>query len=74
MYVHKYVMYNLLKMFLVTGGWDESDDRLDSTEIFDPDLESWRAGPALPSAMSNPRATNIDKRILIFGINNLEHT
>ncbi len=57
-------------MFLVTGGYDYdgSDDYLDSTEIYDPDSGSWRAGAALPSPRSILRAISIDNRILIFGI------
>ena len=53
-------------MFIVTGGYDFSD-YLDSTEIFDPDVGSWRAGAALPSPMSDLRAANIANRIFIFG-------
>ena len=52
-------------MFLVSGGSDGSD-YLDSTEIFDPSLGSWRAGAALPSPRSDLRATNIDNRVLLF--------
>ena len=57
-----------MKMFLVTGGTQTGSDRLDSTEIFDPDLGSWEAGAALPSLMSDLRAAFIDNRILLFGI------
>ena len=59
---------NHLQMFLVTGGYDGSMDQLDSTEIFDPDLGSWRAGAALPSPMVDHKAVNIDNRVLIFGM------
>ena len=52
-------------MFLVSGGHDGSD--LDSTEIFDPSLRSWRAGAALPSHIVGLRATNLDNRVLLFG-------
>ena len=54
-------------MFLVSGGYDESDNFLDSTEIFDPSLGSWRAGAALPSPVYDLRATNLDNRVLLFG-------
>lgn len=53
-------------MFLVSGGWAGSG-YLDSTEIFDPSLISWRAGAALPSPRSGLKATNIDNRIFLFG-------
>ena len=54
-------------MFLVTGGIDGS--YLDLTEIFDPEVGIWKAGAALPSKRTSPRAANIDGRVLIFGIN-----
>ncbi len=54
-------------MLLVTGGRDGSN-QLDSTEIFDPDLGSWRTGAALPSTMAGHKAANIDNRVLIFGM------
>ena len=54
-------------MLLVSGGYDESDKWLDSTEIFDPSLGSWRAGAALPSPVYGLRAANIENRVLLFG-------
>ena len=59
----------MLKMFLVIGGWTGSN-YIDSSEIFDPDQEYWRAGGALPSPMTFPRATTIDNRVFLFGMNN----
>ena len=56
-------------MFLVSGGAINAESYLDSTEIYDPQLGSWRAGAALPSKRRSPRAVNIDGRILFFGIN-----
>ena len=56
-----------MKMFLVTGGKTGSV-RLDSTEIYDPDLGSWRTGAALPSPMIGHKAVNIDNRVLILGM------
>ena len=53
-------------MLLVSGGYDGSVN-LDSTEIFDPSLGSWRAGAALPVPIYDLRATNIDNRVLLFG-------
>ena len=59
----------LLQILLVSGGYTFSEDLviLDSTEIFDPSLGSWRAGAALPSPVWGLRATNIDNRVLLFG-------
>ena len=53
-------------MLLVTGGTDYLN--LDSTEIFDPSLGIWKAGAALPSPWSSPKAATVANRILIFGI------
>ena len=58
---------NLLKMFLVTGGRSAGSDYLDSTEIYDPDLGSWRAGAALPSPRRSLKGGTIANRVLMFG-------
>ena len=52
-------------MFIVSGGYGSG--YLDSTEIFDQSLGSWRAGAALPFPVYRLRATNIDNRVLLFG-------
>ena len=55
-------------MFLVNGGWSISGSGFtDSTEIFDPDVGSWRFGTALPSPMWDLKAASIENRILFFG-------
>ena len=55
-------------MFLVTGGYDDESDELDSTETLDPMLGRWTAsGAKLPRPMSTLRAANINDRVLIFG-------
>ena len=58
-------------MFLVTGGYGDADedDKIDSTEIYDPDFGSWRGGAALPSKRAGLMAASIDGRVLFFGIN-----
>ena len=62
------VFLKLLKMYLVTGGHYDTS-LLDSTEIYDPELEGWKAGAALSGPKKNLRAANIDNRVLIFGNN-----
>ena len=57
-----------MKIFLVTGGLETGEDRIDSTEIYDPDLGSWSAGAALPSPRGNLKAATVANRILLFGI------
>ena len=44
-------------------------DKIDSTEIYDPDFGSWRGGAALPSKRVGLMAAHIDGRVLFFGIN-----
>ena len=56
-------------MLIVSGGYTESA-YTDSTEIFDPSVGSWRDGAALPSPMGYMKATTMDNRVFIFGINN----
>ena len=59
----------LIQVFLVTGGFVENGDFLDSTEVYDPSVGTWvEAGAKLPRPMYGLRATNIDDRVLIFGI------
>ena len=55
-------------MLLVNGGRDSIHIQLDSTEIYDPDIGSWRTGAALPRTMIYHEAVNIDNRVLIFGM------
>ena len=57
-----------LQAFLVSGGVPGRADPLDSTEIYEPSLGSWRAGAALPNPMVGMRAAQINNRVLMFGI------
>ena len=63
---NKYIII-ILQVLLVTGGWDGSDNRLDSTEILEDN--NWRITAPLPSARSSLRAASIDNKILVFGRN-----
>ena len=63
---HKNVSYYLFKMFLVSGGYNGTNE-LDSTEIYDPDLGTWKTGGPLPSPRRYLRATSIGNRLLFFG-------
>ena len=54
-------------MFIVGGG--VARDFHDSMEVFDPSLGSWTtSGTKLPYLAAGLRATNINNRVLIFGI------
>ena len=63
---NKYIII-ILQVLLVTGGYDDNWDRLDSTEILEDN--NWRITAPLPSARSNLRAASIDNKILVFGRN-----
>ena len=59
----------LLQILLVSGGTTTGHgSSVDSTEIFDPSLGSWKAGAALPSPFYGLSAATIDNRVLLFGI------
>ena len=60
----------LLQIPLVSGGVGSGPGPvyyLDSTEIWDPALKSWKAGATLPRPMYGLKAANIDNQVLIFG-------
>ena len=57
-------------MILVAGGFEWLGSRLDSTELYDSVAGTWTtAGAKLPSPLNGLRATNINNKVLIFGIN-----
>ena len=59
-------------MFLVTGGCGSNEMwNYDTTETFDPSVGSWVLTEAkLPRPVYEPRAANINGRVLIFGNDN----
>ena len=59
------------QVLLVTGGYNEDDGRLASTEILEVNSRTWRLTAPLPSARSRPRAAVLDNNIFLFGENNL---
>ena len=64
---NKYIII-ILQVLLVTGGFDDSNNRLDSTEILED--TTWKTITApLPSARCGLRAASIDNKILVFGRN-----
>ena len=63
---NKYIII-ILQVLLVTGGYDGSYNRLDSTEILED--TTWTITAPLPSARSRLRAASIDNKILVFGKN-----
>ena len=67
---NKLTLHKNIQTFLVMGGMGSGF--LDSTETFDPMVGSWAASAKLPQAIIGIRATNINDRVLIFGIINLD--
>ena len=63
---NKYIII-ILQVLLVTGGYYDGSNRLDSTEILEDN--NWRITAPLPSARSALRAASIDNKILVFGRN-----
>ena len=56
-------------MLLVTGGSFGLSNNLDSTELYNPVVGTWTTAVAkLPGPMRDLRATNINDKLLIFGI------
>ena len=55
---------------MVIGGQSDSPGSIiDNTEVYDSDMGSWViSGAKLPQSMNGVKATNIDGRVLIFGI------
>jgi len=54
------------KILLVSGGFTGSAT-LDSTEILDTSVGSWKPGAALPSPIQRPTSITINNRVFIFG-------
>ena len=53
---------------MVTGGEKSSYDYIDTTEVYDSNLDSWVTSEAkLPRPWYGLKATTIDGRVLIFG-------
>ena len=55
-------------MFVVTGGKDRTYNSIDSTETFDPIVESWAiSGAKLPQKIWGLKAANVNGHMMIFG-------
>ena len=66
------------QVLLVTGGYNNNDGRLDSTEVMEGNARTWRLTAPLPSAREYLRAAVLDNKIFLFGENilcyiNIEH-
>ena len=59
----------VLQVLLVTGGYNNIDGFLDSTEVLEDITGTWRLTAPLPSARFGLRAASVDNNIFIFGEN-----
>ena len=52
----------------MAGGIDSSQGKMDSTELYDPETESWRlVSGRLPKPSSELKLTTINNTVLAFG-------
>ena len=54
-------------MLLVTGGWDDGYNKLDSTELLRPGSDWQKITARLPRPMAGVRVNNVDNRVLLSG-------
>ena len=59
----------VLQVLLVTGGYNNIDGFLDSTEVLEDITGTWRLTAPLPSARFGLRAASVENNIFIFGEN-----
>ncbi|MGH2710598.1 MAG: kelch repeat-containing protein [Actinomycetota bacterium] len=52
---------------VVAGGFDDSSQTVPKVEIYDPDRDSWSAGPALPVAVDHVMGASLDGTVYVFG-------
>ena len=52
---------------MVTGGYDDDYNRLDSTELLRPGSDWQVITSRLPRLMDGVRVTTVDNRVLLFG-------
>ena len=57
----------IFQTFLVTGGWDSSQNSLSSTELLVETSAAWILTGELPTPREGPRGANIDQRVLMTG-------
>ena len=62
------VVFILPQVLLVTGGYDDGDNILDSTEVLRPGSD-WQeiTSARLPRPMDGVRVITVDNRVLLFG-------
>ena len=68
----------VMEVLLVTGGYNNIDDNLGSTEVLEDMAGTWRLTAPLPSARFGLRAASVENNIFVFGENilyyiNIEH-
>ena len=64
--IHQYETTSSLKIFLVSGGREESSDLIDSTELFI--LGSWQESGRMPYAIYGLVGTTLDNNVYMLGM------
>ena len=59
--------FTIFQHLIVTGGWDVSNNNLDTTEVFSFRDNAWTDAGKLPAGMAEMRAATINNRVLLFG-------
>ena len=57
----------MCQTYLVTGGWDDNNVYLSSTELLVETSSTWTFSGVLPTPRDGLRGANIDGRILMTG-------
>ena len=70
--INHYSTLIIFQTFLVSGGWNGSDD-LSSTELLVETSSAWIYTGELPSPRSGLRGANIDNKVLMTGNNSQEN-
>ena len=54
-------------MLLVTGGWNQDNENLDSTEIYQEGQRQWREVGPLPAGIMRIRGATLDNTVFMTG-------
>ena len=54
-------------MLLVTGGWNQDNENLDSTEIYQEGQRQWREVGTLPAGIMRIRGATVDNTVFMTG-------
>ena len=61
------ILFTISQHLVVTGGYDVSHDKMDSTEIYSFRDNVWTEAGKLPVRMTSMRAATLNNSVLLFG-------